>query len=111
MRLLITFASIYPVRSTFMVLALMFAGILEGVGLSMLLPLFGIAAGSAVRLRAAVSCQFRAGTDGGRWLCNFQYLAQPGCLAGDHYRRHYAEKRLDAVGKKTGRLYRRTRGH
>ena len=46
MRLLITFAKIYPVRSTFMVLALLFAGILEGVGLSMLLPLFGIATGS-----------------------------------------------------------------
>jgi ATP-binding cassette, subfamily C, bacterial len=46
MRLLITFASIYPLRSTFMVLGLLFAGILEGVGLSMLLPLFSIAAGS-----------------------------------------------------------------
>ena len=46
MRLLITFAKIYPVRSTFMVLGLLFAGILEGIGLSMLLPLFSIAAGS-----------------------------------------------------------------
>ena len=46
MRLLITFARIYPMRSAFMVLALLFAGILEGVGLSMLLPLFSIATGS-----------------------------------------------------------------
>jgi len=46
MRLLITFARIYPLRSVFMVLALLFAGILEGIGISMLLPLFSIAAGS-----------------------------------------------------------------
>ncbi|MGD8293184.1 MAG: ABC transporter ATP-binding protein [Desulfobacterales bacterium] len=46
MKLLITFARIYPLRSTFMVLALLVAGILEGVGLSMLLPLFSIATGS-----------------------------------------------------------------
>ena len=46
MKLLITFARIYPWRSIFMAMALLFAGILEGVGLSMLLPLFSIATGS-----------------------------------------------------------------
>jgi ATP-binding cassette subfamily C protein len=46
MRLLITFARIYPLRSAFMVLALLFAGVLEGIGLSMLLPLVSLTAGS-----------------------------------------------------------------
>lgn len=43
MRLLITFARTYPLRSTIMVLALLFAGFMEGIGLTMLLPLVGIA--------------------------------------------------------------------
>jgi ATP-binding cassette subfamily C protein len=43
MRLLITFARKYPFNSTVMVLALLLAGLMEGVGLSMLLPLIGIA--------------------------------------------------------------------
>ena len=42
MRLLITFARIYPLDSTLMVLALLLAGLIEGIGLSMLLPLIGI---------------------------------------------------------------------
>ena len=46
MRLLITFARRYPLNSTLMVLALLMAGLLEGVGLSMLLPLIGIAVGT-----------------------------------------------------------------
>ena len=67
MKLLITFARIYPLRSTFMVLALLFAGILEGVGLSMLLPLFAIATGSqsgAEQPSAANSVLGRMVTDG-----------------------------------------------
>jgi ATP-binding cassette subfamily C protein len=43
MRLLITFARNYPLDSTLMVLALLLAGLIEGIGLSMLLPLIGIA--------------------------------------------------------------------
>ncbi len=43
MRLLITFARNYPLNSTLMVLALLLAGLIEGIGLSMLLPLIGIA--------------------------------------------------------------------
>ena len=46
MRLLITFARKYPLNSTLMVLALLLAGLLEGIGLSMLLPLIGIAIGN-----------------------------------------------------------------
>jgi ATP-binding cassette subfamily C protein len=45
MRLLITFARIYPLHSIVMVIALLLAGVLEGVGLSMLLPILGIAVG------------------------------------------------------------------
>ena len=43
MRLLIAFARKYPLNSALMVLALLLAGLLEGIGLSMLLPLIGIA--------------------------------------------------------------------
>ena len=43
MRLLITFARKYPLSTTLMLLALLLAGLLEGIGLSMLLPLIGIA--------------------------------------------------------------------
>ena len=42
MRLLIIFARKYPVTSATMVLALMLAGLMEGIGLSMLLPLIGL---------------------------------------------------------------------
>jgi ATP-binding cassette subfamily C protein len=45
MRLLITLARAYPLNSIIMVIALMLAGVLEGVGLSMLLPILGIAVG------------------------------------------------------------------
>ena len=46
MRLLITLAWAYPLQSIIMVIAFLLAGILEGIGLSMLLPILGIAAGS-----------------------------------------------------------------
>ena len=42
MRLLITLARKYPLNSILMVLAFLIAGLLEGIGLSMLLPLIGI---------------------------------------------------------------------
>ena len=42
MRLLITFARNYPLNTTLMVLALLLAGLIEGIGLSMLLPLIAI---------------------------------------------------------------------
>ncbi len=42
MRLLITFARKYPLTSTVMVLALLLAGLMDGIGLSMLLPLIGL---------------------------------------------------------------------
>jgi ATP-binding cassette subfamily C protein len=45
MRFLLTIARIYPVPSIIMVIALLLAGVMEGVGLSMLLPILGIAAG------------------------------------------------------------------
>jgi len=43
MHLLFTFARAYPLHTTIMVIALLVAGFLEGIGLSMLLPLVGIA--------------------------------------------------------------------
>ncbi len=43
MRLLITLVRSYPKRTIIMVIALLLAGVLEGIGLSMLLPLLGIA--------------------------------------------------------------------
>ena len=46
MRLLITFARKYPLNSALMVLALLLAGLLEGIGLSMILPFIGIAVGN-----------------------------------------------------------------
>ena len=45
MRLLITFSRSYPWQSVFMLLALLFAGLAEGIGLSALLPLLSIAIG------------------------------------------------------------------
>ncbi|NNL77605.1 MAG: ABC transporter ATP-binding protein [Desulfobacterales bacterium] len=42
MRILITFARTYPVQSVTMLLALVLAGIAEGVGLTALLPLLGL---------------------------------------------------------------------
>jgi ATP-binding cassette subfamily C protein len=45
MHLLITFARSYPLNSTLMVLALLLAGLMEGIGLSMLLPLIGLTIG------------------------------------------------------------------
>ena len=46
MRLLITFARRYPLRSSVMLLALLLAGFMESIGLSMLLPLIGITVGT-----------------------------------------------------------------
>jgi ATP-binding cassette subfamily C protein len=46
MRLLITFARNYPLNTTLMVVALLLAGLMEGIGLSMLLPLIGITIGN-----------------------------------------------------------------
>jgi len=46
MRLLITFARNYPLASTLMLLALLLAGLIEGLGLSMLLPIIGITIGN-----------------------------------------------------------------
>ena len=46
MRFLLTFARRYPLRSSIMVLALLLAGFMEGIGLSMLLPLISIAMGT-----------------------------------------------------------------
>jgi ATP-binding cassette subfamily C protein len=43
MRLIITFIRRYPVQSVITLLAMLFAGIAEGFGISMLLPLLGIA--------------------------------------------------------------------
>lgn len=43
MRLIITFIRRYPVQSAITLLAMLFAGIAEGFGMSMLLPLLGIA--------------------------------------------------------------------
>ena len=43
MRLLITFARTYPLQSIIMLSALVLAGIIEGMGLSALLPLMGLA--------------------------------------------------------------------
>jgi ATP-binding cassette subfamily C protein len=45
MRLLLTFARRYPYHTSVMVLALLLSGVLEGIGLSMLLPVLSIAAG------------------------------------------------------------------
>jgi ATP-binding cassette subfamily C protein len=46
MRLLITFARNYPLNTTLMIAALLLAGLMEGIGLSMLLPLIGITIGN-----------------------------------------------------------------
>jgi ATP-binding cassette, subfamily C, bacterial len=43
MRLIITFIRRYPVQSVITLLAMLFAGVAEGFGMSMLLPLLGIA--------------------------------------------------------------------
>ena len=45
MRFLLTLSRRYPLHSSVMVLALLLAGILEGIGISMLLPILSIAAG------------------------------------------------------------------
>jgi ATP-binding cassette subfamily C protein len=45
MRLLITFARKYPLSTVLMLLALLLAGLVEGIGLSMLLPIIGITIG------------------------------------------------------------------
>jgi ATP-binding cassette subfamily C protein len=45
MRLLIAFARQYPLYTIVMLLALLLAGLMEGIGLSMMLPLIGIAIG------------------------------------------------------------------
>ena len=45
MRFLLTFSRRYPFHTSVMVLALLLSGILEGIGISMLLPILSIAAG------------------------------------------------------------------
>jgi len=45
MHLLLTFARRYPLQSSVMVAALLISGVLEGIGLTMLLPILSIAAG------------------------------------------------------------------
>ncbi len=45
MRLLLTFALTYPWRSAFTLLAMLIAGVMEGVGLLLLLPMLSIATG------------------------------------------------------------------
>lgn len=47
MRLLITFTRNYPLSTALMLLALLLAGLIEGIGLSMLLPIIGITIGSS----------------------------------------------------------------
>jgi len=42
MRLIITFFQRYPVQSILTLLAMLFAGIAEGFGMAMLLPLLGM---------------------------------------------------------------------
>ena len=46
MQILLTFIRIYPLQSALMVAALLAAGLLEGLGLSMFLPLLTLAAGN-----------------------------------------------------------------
>ena len=53
MRLLIKFARTYPLDSAIMLLALVLAGIAEGVGFSALLPLLGIALGGGAGVSSA----------------------------------------------------------
>ena len=46
MRLLISFARNYPLSTILMLLSLLLAGLIEGIGLSMLLPIIGITIGN-----------------------------------------------------------------
>ncbi len=72
MRFLIKLARAYPLHSIVMVIALMLAGILEGVGLSMLLPILKVASGgppgiappAAGSTNSAVSALEKLVTDG-----------------------------------------------
>ena len=48
MRLLIIFLRVYPLQSTITLGAIIFAGLIEGLGLSLLLPLLSLAAGISV---------------------------------------------------------------
>jgi ATP-binding cassette subfamily C protein len=55
MRFLITLARKYPGQSVFMVFALLLAGLLEGLGISLLLPLLSLAVNTQSRATAASS--------------------------------------------------------
>jgi ATP-binding cassette subfamily C protein len=76
MRLLITFARNYPLSSTLMILALLLGGLIESLGLSMLLPIIGITIGNSTgagplpvaKDGAAVSMLERMVTDGFTFL-------------------------------------------
>jgi ATP-binding cassette subfamily C protein len=64
MRILITFASRYPLQSALMLLALLLAGIVEGFGLTALMPLLGMAFSSQPQA-AALQPTAAAGNDAG----------------------------------------------
>ena len=55
MRLLFSFARAYPLQSAIMLLALLLAGVAEGIGLSALLPLISIAIGSQTGAESGAS--------------------------------------------------------
>jgi ATP-binding cassette subfamily C protein len=55
MRLLIAFSRAYPLQSAIMLLALLLAGVAEGIGLSALLPLISVAMGSQIGAKPGAS--------------------------------------------------------
>ncbi len=57
MRLLITFARNYPLGSALMILSLLLAGLIEGVGISMLLPIIGITVGNPTGAEPLMAAQ------------------------------------------------------
>ena len=57
MRLLITFASSYPLASVIMILFLLIAGLIEGVGISMLLPIIGITIGNPTGAKPLIAAE------------------------------------------------------
>ena len=64
MRILITFARAYPMQSAIMLFALALAGIAEGLGLTALLPLLGMAFSSQAQ-SAPLQPTAAAGNDAG----------------------------------------------
>jgi len=57
MRLLITFARDYPLASVLMILSLLLAGLIEGVGISMLLPIIGITIGNPTGAESLIAAE------------------------------------------------------